>query len=75
MLDIPARRPRLKSMNSFVPHGGATGRWAGPRERSLCRERFGSHNQTTGNNDGTKRNQNPFADKMAYPPFSLPNIC
>jgi hypothetical protein len=62
-------------MKTCVPHGGATGRWAGPGERNLCRERFRGYHLTIGNQHGTKRNQNPFADKMAYPPFSLPNIC
>ena len=75
VLDNPARRSKFKIMKTCVPPGGATGRWAGTGERRLCRERFGSHYQTIGNNDGRKRNQNPFADTMAYPPFSLPNIC
>jgi hypothetical protein len=75
VLDNPARRSKVKAMNSFVPPGGATGLGAGPRERNLCRERFRSHNQTIGNHDDRKRNPNPFADKMAYPPFSSPNIC
>jgi hypothetical protein len=62
-------------MKPFVPPDGATGLGAGPGERRLGRERFGNHHQKIGNNDGRKRNQNPFADTMAYPPFSLPNIC
>ena len=75
VLDNPARRSKFKIMKTCVPPGGATGRWAGTGERRLCRERFGSHYQTIGNNDGRKRNQNPFDDKMTYPPFPLPNTC
>ena len=49
--------------------------WVGDDERSLCRERFGSHNHTKCNKDGRKRNQNPSVAGRCYTAFSLPNTC
>ena len=33
VLDNPARRFKVKIMKTFVPPGGATGRWAGPGDK------------------------------------------